>query len=104
MCLHDHDAVTTPPPSGLSRRGVLGGAALLAGIGAAGIGAAAPAGAAGHGASSGASGRVGSARPTVPAPLVVEGGSVVDPLTGHVVEDGVVVLRGGKVLAAGSRD
>lgn len=102
MCLHDHDAVTTPPPSGLSRRGVLGGAALLAGLGAAGVAAAAPAGAAGHGGD--APGRVGSLRPTAAPPLVVEGGSVVDPLTGHVVEDGVVVLRDGKVLAVGSRD
>jgi imidazolonepropionase-like amidohydrolase len=48
--------------------------------------------------------RRGSVTETPAPPLVVEGGSVVDPLTGHVVEDAVVVLRDGAVLAAGSRD
>ena len=43
-------------------------------------------------------------RPPVPAPLVVEGGTLLDPLTGHVVEDAVVVLARGVVLAAGTRD
>ncbi|MFC7597705.1 amidohydrolase family protein [Terrabacter sp. GCM10028922] len=100
MCLHDHDATPTLPPSALSRRNVLAGAAVLAGVTASGV---AMAGAA-HAADDGASGQAGSVRPSTAAPLVIEGGSVVDPLTGHVVEDGVVVLRDGRVLAVGSRD
>lgn len=100
MCLHDHDATSTLPPSALSRRNVLAGAAVLAGVTASGVASASSAqaadGAARH--------RGGSTRPTVAPPLVVEGGSVVDPLTGHVVEDGVVVIRDGRVLAVGSRD
>lgn len=99
MCLHDHDATPTLPPSALSRRNVLAGAAVLAGT-ASGVAAAAPA----HAADDAGQGRAGSVRPSTPPPLVVEGGSVVDPLTGHVVEDGVVVLRDGRVLAVGSRD
>jgi imidazolonepropionase-like amidohydrolase len=36
--------------------------------------------------------------------LVVEGGTLLDPATGRVVEDAVVVIREGTVLASGSRD
>jgi imidazolonepropionase-like amidohydrolase len=101
MCLHDHDAAAAAlPPSSLSRRNVLAGAAVLAGVGAVGLAGAAPAAAS---AQSG-SGPRGSVTQVPAPPLVVEGGSVVDPLTGHVIEDSVVVLRDGAVLAVGSRD
>ncbi|MFJ8676145.1 amidohydrolase family protein [Streptomyces sp. NPDC093589] len=79
-----------PPPSRVTRRGVLAGAAALAGTAAALS--AAPRAAA------------------TPAPtahrtgdLVVEGGTLLDPATGHVTEDAVVVIRGGVVRAAGAR-
>ena len=100
MCLHDHDATPSLPPTALSRRNVIAGAAVLAGVTAGGIASASSA----QAADSAAHGRTGSLRPTTAAPLVVEGGSIVDPLTGHVVEDGVVVIRDGRVLAVGSRD
>ncbi|MGW5238476.1 amidohydrolase family protein [Monashia sp. NPDC004114] len=99
MCLHDHDATPTLPPSSVSRRNVLAGAAVLAGVTAAGIASASSAAASTTGGS-----RRGSVTETPAPPLVVEGGSVVDPLTGHVIEDAVVVLRDGAVLAVGSRD
>src|SRR4051794_20915373 len=35
--------------------------------------------------------------PPVPPPIVLTGGNVIDPLTGRVTEDAVVVLAGGKV-------
>ncbi|HET7799177.1 MAG TPA: amidohydrolase family protein [Humibacillus xanthopallidus] len=97
MCLHDHDATPTLPPAALSRRNVLAGAAVLAGVTASGIAAASSASA-----SSGGHEHHEGAPSTTP--LVVSGGSVVDPLTGHVVPDGVVVIRDGRVLAVGSRD
>ena len=97
MCLHDHDATPTLPPAALSRRNVLAGAAVLAGVTASGIATASSAAASGGGHEH----DQGTASTT---PLVVSGGSVVDPLTGHVVPDGVVVLRDGRVLAVGSRD
>jgi imidazolonepropionase-like amidohydrolase len=100
MCLHDHDATPSLPPTALSRRNVIAGAAVLAGVTAGGIASASSA----QAADTAAHGHTGSLRPTTAAPLVVEGGSIVDPLTGHVVEDGVVVIRDGRVLAVGSRD
>lgn len=85
----------TPPPSGrLTRRGVLAGAAALAGTSAV-LTAAAPAASAASTASRGASGRGGD--------LVVEGGRLLDPATGEVTEDAVVVITGGVVRAAGRR-
>jgi imidazolonepropionase-like amidohydrolase len=42
--------------------------------------------------------------PLTNPPLIIEGGTIVDPKTGDAVEDGVVVLDGGKVTAAGTRD
>lgn len=36
--------------------------------------------------------------------LIIEGGTIVDPKTGGAVEDGVLVLDGGKVAGVGSRD
>ena len=100
MCLHDHDVPTLAPPA-VTRRNALAGAAVLAGVSAAGA-ALAPTAHAGPGAAEGVPDRTG--RPPVPAPLVVEGGTLLDPLTGHVVEDAVVVLARGVVLAAGTRE
>lgn len=82
----------------VTRRGVLAGAAALAGV-------SSMATAAEGTASAGrpAPGRRFPGKPPVPPPLVVQGGPLLDPLTGRVVEDAVVVLAGGKVLAAGSR-
>ncbi|MFJ6609741.1 amidohydrolase family protein [Streptomyces sp. NPDC091289] len=93
MCVEN-----TPPPSGrLTRRGVLAGAAALAGTSAV-LAQAAPAASATSAAqasSRGPSGRGGD--------LVVEGGTLLDPLTGEVTEDAVVVITGGVVRAAGPR-
>ncbi|MFI8950343.1 amidohydrolase family protein [Streptomyces sp. NPDC053750] len=82
-----------PPPSRLTRRGVLAGAAALAGTAAA-LSAAGPA----------------AARPTRPAhegarygDLVIEGGTLLDPATGEVTEDAVVLIRAGTVDHAGPR-
>lgn len=83
----------------VSRRGVLAGAAVVAGVSCV-----MPAAGAATGRSRVAQGTRFPGRPPVPGPLVVEGGSLLDPLTGDVVEDAVVVLEEGKVLAAGSRD
>src|SRR5690242_18296345 len=38
-------------------------------------------------------------RPPVPPPLVLTGGNLLDPLTGRVTRNAVVVLAGGKVQA-----
>ena len=100
MCLHDHDAGAVAPPAAVTRRNALAGAAVLAGVSAAGVAAVAPSVAA-SGLRSGADSR---RRRPVPGPLVVEGGTLLDPLTGKVVEDAVVVLANGSVLAAGTRD
>ncbi|MFE4450326.1 amidohydrolase family protein [Streptomyces sp. NPDC056796] len=89
-----------PPPSGrLTRRGVLAGAAALAGT----MAAVAPEAlaadrdpapsTAGH--PHGGSARGGT--------LVVRGGTLLDPATGEVTENAVVVIRGGTVRAAGPR-
>lgn len=46
-------------------------------------------------------------RPPRPDPLVLTGGTLLDPLTGRVIEDSVLVFAGGRVRAAGparSRD
>ncbi|MBD0421838.1 amidohydrolase family protein [Streptomyces sp. TRM S81-3] len=89
MCLEP----APPPPSRFTRRGVLAGAAALAGT-AAVLSTAAPA----------------AARPADPAregapygDLVIEGGTLLDPATGEVTEDAVVVIRSGKVDRAGPR-
>lgn len=89
-----------PPAPALTRRGVLAGAAALAGT-AAVLAAADPAAAepsAGTGAA--ADRRDGGARG---GDLVVDGGTLLDPATGEVVEDSVVVVRDGVVRAAGPR-
>jgi imidazolonepropionase-like amidohydrolase len=86
----------------ISRRGLLAGAAGLAGAGLL-TGRPAVASATGrtraeHG------GRRWPEAPPVPQPLVLEGGTLLDPLTGDVTEDAVVVLANRRVLAAGSPD
>ncbi|MBC9717371.1 amidohydrolase family protein [Streptomyces sp. TRM66268-LWL] len=77
-----------PPSSRMTRRGVLAAAAALAGTAAA----VTPAAAASTG---GGSPRGGD--------LVVEGGTLLDPATGEVTEDAVVVIENGTVRAAGAR-
>lgn len=99
MCLHDHTPAALPA-SAVPRRGVLAGAAALAGISvaslAAQLGSAPAAKAAGNAGHSG--------RPVPPPPMIIEGGTIVDPKTGNALEDGVLVLEEGRVSAVGSRD
>ncbi|MGX1955005.1 amidohydrolase family protein [Streptomyces sp. CB02115] len=90
MCVDN----TPPPPARLTRRGVLAGAAALAGTSTV-LAGAAPEASAASAASLGSPGRGGD--------LVVEGGRLLDPLTGEVTEDAVVVIIGGVVRAAGPR-
>ncbi|MFH8489322.1 amidohydrolase family protein [Streptomyces longisporoflavus] len=82
-----------PPSSRLTRRGVLAGAAALAGTTAA-LTAAAPRANASTAAREGR--RSGG-------DLVVEGGTLLDPATGEVTEDAVVVIADGVVRSAGRR-
>lgn len=103
MCLHDHDhdqPAGSLPPEAVTRRSVLAGAAVLAGTGVA----AAAAGGSAHAVPATGTRPTPSARGRVPGPVVVSGGSLVDPLTGEVTEDAVVVLADGRVVASGSRD
>ncbi|MFJ4966662.1 amidohydrolase family protein [Streptomyces sp. NPDC088729] len=90
MCVES----TPPPPSRLTRRGVLAGAAALAGTSAVLAAASPPASAA-----TGAAGH----SPARGGDLVVEGGTLLDPATGEVTEDAVVVIVGGVVRSAGRR-
>jgi imidazolonepropionase-like amidohydrolase len=92
-------ATNSSPPActgGVSRRGLLAGGAALAGAGLLGRGeavaGAAPRAARHH---------TGSPRPPVPPPVVLEGGTLLDPLTGDVTEDAIVLLAKGRVLGAG---
>ncbi|MFB7310993.1 amidohydrolase family protein [Streptomyces sp. NPDC056192] len=80
-----------PPSSRLTRRGVIAGAAALAGTSALLATATPDAAAARRDLSSGGD-------------LVVDGGALLDPATGDVIEDAVVVIKGGVVRAAGSRE
>lgn len=102
MCLHDHTPAA-PPASAVPRRGILAGAAALAGISVASLasqlGSAPSAWAGSSSANPGYHGRRAS-----PSPMIIEGGTIVDPKTGNAVEDGVLVLEGGKVTAVGSRE
>ncbi|MFE9040440.1 amidohydrolase family protein [Streptomyces sp. NPDC007818] len=96
MCVDAHQ----PVPSGLTRRGVLAGAAALAGA----VAAAGAAGAAPSAASAPASAGVGAGADGAherSGDLVIRGGTLLDPATGHVTEDAVVVIRNGVVGAAG---
>lgn len=101
MCLE-----ATPPPSpSVTRRGILAGAAALAGTVAAGGTAAASAGttAAAASTTAGSSSPAGAPRGGNPAggDLVIRGGTLLDPATGEVTENAVVVIEGGTVRAAG---
>ncbi|MEV5810023.1 amidohydrolase family protein [Streptomyces parvulus] len=86
MCVEPSE----PPSFRLTRRGVLAASAALAGTAA-------------------ALGSAGSAAASAPdrrprgGDLVVEGGTLLDPATGDVTEDAVVVIRDGVVRAAGAR-
>lgn len=79
------------PSSRLTRRGVIAAAAALAGTSALLATATPDAAAARRDLSSGGD-------------LVVDGGALLDPATGDVIEDAVVVIKGGVVRAAGSRE
>lgn len=108
MSFYDQDRPHPPTPFGLaSRRDVLRATGALAGISAlsvfGGVSGSAPAQAATppsdrpiapnyHG------------KPPTPPPLIVLGGNLVDPATGDITEDAVVVLDRGMVTAIGSRD
>lgn len=100
MCQHDHDEVLPPTMGSPSRRSVLAGAAVLAGVAAGGLGATAPASAAPVATAAAAGQR---RRPARPAPVIIEGGTLIDPATGHTQRDAVVVMDGGSVVASGSR-
>ncbi|GAA1898533.1 Xaa-Pro dipeptidase [Streptomyces durmitorensis] len=80
-----------PPSSRLTRRGVLAGAAALAGTTAV-LAASAP--------QAGAAAREGR---QTGGDLVIEGGTLLDPATGEVTEDAVVVIVDGVVRSAGRR-
>jgi imidazolonepropionase-like amidohydrolase len=102
MCLHDHTSAPTPQTK-LPRRGILAGAAALAGISVATLAAQLGGAPAAH-AGGKPSGPNYPGSPLTHPPLIIEGGTIVDPETGDAVEDGVLVLDGGKVAAAGTRD
>ncbi|MGW8634117.1 amidohydrolase family protein [Streptomyces sp. NPDC055793] len=86
MCIEPSE----PPSPRLTRRGVLAASAALAGTATA-LGSAGPAAA------------TASDRRPRTGDLVVEGGTLLDPATGDVTEDAVVVIRDGVVRAAGAR-
>ncbi|MGB8946421.1 MAG: amidohydrolase family protein [Streptomyces sp.] len=88
MCVEN----TPPPSSRLTRRGVLAGAAALAGTTAVLAASSPPANATGT--------REGRA---TGGDLVIEGGTLLDPATGEVTEDAVVVIVDGVVRSAGRR-
>ncbi|WP_030312958.1 amidohydrolase family protein [Streptomyces flavochromogenes] len=94
MCVE----ATPPPSSKLTRRGVLAGAAALAGT----VAAAGQATAAGTGGGA-ASGRRAPATTARVGHLVIQGGTLLDPATGEVTEDALVVIEDGTVRAAGRR-
>ncbi|MGP9785251.1 amidohydrolase family protein [Glutamicibacter sp. 287] len=99
MCEHDHNAGPVPNQA-LARRSVMAGAAALAGLGAFGF--AAPASADSGERGGLAASYHGSALKTVP--IIIEGGTLIDPATGDTVQDGVLVLRDGKVEAVGNHE
>ncbi|NBE53256.1 amidohydrolase family protein [Streptomyces boluensis] len=93
MCVEN----TPPPSSRLTRRGILAGAAALAGTTAA-LSAGAP-----RAAAADRSGRTERPGRATTGDLVIEGGTLLDPATGEVTEDAVVVIVDGVVRAAGAR-
>ncbi|WP_203183220.1 amidohydrolase family protein [Streptomyces pratensis] len=89
-----------PPPSGrLTRRGVLAGAAALAGT----VAAAAPATAASVDRDTSSPAARKAAAGVRGGSLVIRGGTLLDPATGEVTEDAVVVIEDGTVRASGPR-
>ncbi|WP_328940770.1 amidohydrolase family protein [Streptomyces sp. NBC_00250] len=94
MCVE----ATPPPSSKLTRRGILAGAAALAGTMAAAGQAAAAVG--DHGSAPGRRASGGTARV---GHLVIQGGTLLDPATGEVTENAVVVIEDGTVRATGRR-
>ncbi|MFD3944776.1 amidohydrolase family protein [Streptomyces sp. NPDC058579] len=92
MCVE----ATPPPSSRLTRRGVLAGAAALAGTMAAATAAGPATAATSSSASTVDTRRSGGS-------LLIRGGSLLDPATGAVVEDAVVLIVDGTVRAAGPR-
>ncbi|MFD4314751.1 amidohydrolase family protein [Streptomyces sp. NPDC058548] len=94
MCVE----ATPPPSSKLTRRGVLAGAAALAGTMAAAGQATAAVGDRGA-----ASGRRAPGGAAGGGHLVIQGGTLLDPATGEVTENAVVVIGDGIVRAAGRR-
>ncbi|MFD3991253.1 amidohydrolase family protein [Streptomyces sp. NPDC058583] len=94
MCVE----ATPPPSSKLTRRGVLAGAAALAGTMAAAGQATAAVGDRGA-----ASGRRAPGGAAGGGHLVIQGGTLLDPATGEVTENAVVVIGDGTVRAAGRR-
>jgi imidazolonepropionase-like amidohydrolase len=102
MCLHDHTSAPAPQIK-LPRRGILAGAAALAGISVATVAAQLGGAPAAH-AGGKLSGPSYPGSPLTHPPLIIEGGTIVDPETGDAVENGVLVLDGGKVTAVGTRD
>ncbi|TXS34500.1 amidohydrolase [Streptomyces sp. ms191] len=90
MCV----AATPPPPARLTRRGILAGAAALAGT----VAAAGTAGATAHEGAADGGDRTARVRG---GHLVIRNGTLLDPATGEVTEDAVVVIRDGTVRAAG---
>ncbi|PRA10602.1 amidohydrolase [Arthrobacter sp. MYb211] len=99
MCEHDHTSGPVPQ-SQLQRRHVLAGAAALAGLGLASM-IPSPAHAAKTNGDTAPAAR--RANSTHPAPVIIKGGTLIDPTTGQVTEDAVVVLAEGKVQAVGDR-
>ncbi|MDQ1012774.1 imidazolonepropionase-like amidohydrolase [Streptomyces sp. V4I23] len=87
-----------PPSSRLTRRGILAGAAALAGT----VAVASTAATATTATAADRNGSAGGGR-AAGGDLVVRGGTLLDPATGEVTEDAVVVIRDGVVLAAGGR-
>ncbi|MFE5946353.1 amidohydrolase family protein [Streptomyces sp. NPDC056480] len=99
MCVE----ATPPPSSKLTRRGILAGAAALAGTMAA-AGQAAAAGERGAVSGRRAPGTTASEGHTARGGhLVIQGGTLLDPATGEVTENAVVVIEDGTVRAAGRR-
>ncbi|WP_329123762.1 amidohydrolase family protein [Streptomyces sp. NBC_01353] len=97
MCVE----ATPPPPSRLTRRGVLAGAAALAGtVAAAGSAVAAPADRDGD---SPAARRTGGGAGSRGGSLSIEGGTLLDPATGEITENAVVLIEDGTVRAVGRR-
>ncbi|MER6998164.1 amidohydrolase family protein [Streptomyces sp. NPDC000410] len=101
MCVE----ATPPPSSRLTRRGILAGAAALAGtVAAAGPAVAGPANRGGTADAAGQAGGGTEGRGARGGNLVVQGGTLLDPATGEVIENAVVVIEAGTVRAAGRRD